>query len=191
MTSFIVFRAWPIPSSHTARSTVRTAFSRATFSTSSRVMSRMKPAATRLRRATASGVHRNAPAAVASWVRRGPPGLDIARDDLVHRVPGVADPLLAHRQVDRQDGLLAGDLLDLLPGHVAHEARRHPVETGHRLRRPPKRARGRRLLGPRLRRRRELGPREQRLPPGPELVPPDRVLDERQRQLAGDDRDPP
>ena len=67
----MVSRAWPTPSSQTARSIVATPFSRATFSTSSLVMSRMKPAGTRLRRATASAV---------SWLV----------DEMTARFPGTA-----------------------------------------------------------------------------------------------------
>ena len=57
----MVSRAWPIPASQRARSITPTCLSRATFSTSSRVMSRMKPAGTRLSRATASSVQVNSP----------------------------------------------------------------------------------------------------------------------------------
>src|SRR5213594_636565 len=53
---------------------------------------------------------------------------DVARDDLVHRLARVADALLAHGEIDGGHGLGRRHFLDLLAGHVAHEARGHPVE---------------------------------------------------------------
>src|SRR5437870_2414108 len=131
MTSFIVSRAWPMPSSHTARSMVVTALAVATFSISSRVMSRMKPAGTRLSRTVASSSSGGASEGAAGAPSDALPRLlvrDVARDDLVHRLARVADALLAHGEIDGGHGLGRRHFLDLLAGHVAHEARGHPVE---------------------------------------------------------------
>src|SRR5216117_3673945 len=79
MTSFIVCRACPMPSSHTARSISATLFSPATFSISSRVMSRMNPAGTRLSRASASSVHANGDALVTGAVATAGSNFVLAR----------------------------------------------------------------------------------------------------------------
>src|SRR5437870_1759870 len=58
---------------------------------------------------------------------------DVAGNHLVHRAPGVADPLLAHREIDDAELPAARHLLDLLARHVSHEAGRDPAEAGHRV----------------------------------------------------------
>src|SRR5579883_3244923 len=49
-------------------------------------------------------------------------GALVALEHLRHHAPPLGDALLAEREVDGRALLEAGELLDLLAGHVAHEA---------------------------------------------------------------------
>src|SRR3972149_4371859 len=116
---------------------------------------------------------------------------DVAGDDLVHGVAGLADPLLAEGKVDRRGGLLPRDLLDLLAGHVAHEAGRDAVEPGRRLRSPRELPRlSVTPVAARQLRRLERGPGDEGLPAGAELVAPHGLFDHREGEVLGDHGDP-